>query len=299
VALWALICAAELLAISALQSSGLTTVSRWRFWDLGLAKYASALIALYVTLALSRHREAAPDFEAYLLKTPIRWIYGVPHLIAALLAGWLSWYLHTGLSPELTGVLAVVRAAAAATTIWLALLAVAPFAALRILWRGTRRLALLAVAATGVMWTVNSYRNAVWDLAIAATFKIAGWILRPIAGLQIDPANRLVGTPNFLVRVTDACSGMEGAGLMLVFTSAYLWVFRRECRFPHALFLIPTGIVALFVLNAARISALVVIGNAGASHAAITGFHSEAGWLFFLIVALGFSQAARRVGRSR
>lgn len=296
-ALWAIVCAAELLAISALQSSGSTASARWRFWDLGLAKYASALLALYVTLAVSRHREMAPDFEAGVVASPIRWSFAIAHVFACLLAGWLSWYLHTGLDATWTGLVAVARAAAAGVAVWLALLAVAPFSALVSLWRGTWWLGLLAAGATGLMWVVNSFRTAVWDVAISATFKIAGWILQPLPNLQLDPANRLVGTPRFLVRVTDACSGMEGAGLMLGFAAAYLWVFRRDCRFPHAFFLVPAGIAVLFVLNAARISALVLLGNAGASHAAITGFHSEAGWIFFLVVALSFAQAARRVGR--
>jgi exosortase E/protease (VPEID-CTERM system) len=53
--------------------------------------------------------------------------------------------------------------------------------------------------------------------------------------------------------------------------------------------------VLLFLLNAVRIAALIVIGHAGAKDIAIKGFHSQAGWIAFNFVAFGFSAAARRL----
>ena len=50
----------------------------------------------------------------------------------------------------------------------------------------------------------------------------------------------------------------------------------------------------MYLLNAVRIAALVLIGNAGAREIALGGFHSQAGWIAFNLVALGFSIAARR-----
>ena len=37
-------------------------------------------------------------------------------------------------------------------------------------------------------------------------------------------------------------------------TALFLWVFRGTLRFPNALLLLPIGLVAIFVLNAARIA---------------------------------------------
>ena len=50
----------------------------------------------------------------------------------------------------------------------------------------------------------------------------------------------------------------------------------------------------MYLLNAVRIAALVLIGSAGAREIAVGGFHSQAGWIAFNVVALGFSVAARR-----
>jgi exosortase E/protease (VPEID-CTERM system) len=104
----------------------------------------------------------------------------------------------------------------------------------------------------------------------------------------------MIGTGSFKVEIADQCSGFEGAGLILAFGVVWLCLFRKECRFPQALLLIPAGVVVMFLLNAARIAALILIGSAGAREIAIGGFHSQAGWIAFNAVALGFSVAARR-----
>ena len=65
--------------------------------------------------------------------------------------------------------------------------------------------------------------------------------------------------------------------------------------FSAALLLVPAGVVMIYLLNAVRIAALVLIGSAGARDIAVGGFHSQAGWIAFNVVALGFSVAARRM----
>jgi len=50
-----------------------------------------------------------------------------------------------------------------------------------------------------------------------------------------------------------------------------------------------------YLLNAVRIAALILIGDTGAREIAVGGFHSQAGWIAFNVVALGFSVAARRM----
>jgi len=43
------------------------------------------------------------------------------------------------------------------------------------------------------------------------------------------------------------------------------------------------------------LTALILIGVAGARDVAVNGFHSEAGWIAFNCVALGFALTAQRV----
>src|SRR5213078_1557254 len=75
-----------------------------------------------------------------------------------------------------------------------------------------------------------------------------------------------------------------------------LWLFRKDLRFPGALALLPMGVVAIWVINALRIVALVVIGTSGWPAIARGGFHSQAGWLAFNAVGLGFAAMTIRGG---
>jgi exosortase E/protease (VPEID-CTERM system) len=86
---------------------------------------------------------------------------------------------------------------------------------------------------------------------------------------------------------------------MLVFGVLWLWYSRKEYRFPGALVLIPAGILVLWCVNAFRIAALILIGNAGAPGLAVGGFHSQAGWIGFNMVAIGFCFAARQFAGTR
>jgi exosortase/archaeosortase family protein len=113
--------------------------------------------------------------------------------------------------------------------------------------------------------------------------------------LIAEPATFILGTPRFLVFIAPECSGMEGLGLVLVFTVVWLWYFRKESRFPQALVLIPSALVTVWLLNVVRIAAIILIGNAGAADVAMVGFHSQAGWIAFTVVALLFCMATREI----
>ena len=49
------------------------------------------------------------------------------------------------------------------------------------------------------------------------------------------------------------------------------------------------GVVSIWIINALRIVALIVIGTSGWPAIARGGFHSQAGWLAFNAVGLGFA----------
>ena len=129
-----------------------------------------------------------------------------------------------------------------------------------------------------------------------ATFNCVRSVLSLLLpNLVEDAPSWTIGTQRFAVTVLPACSGIEGLGLVLVFTVVWLWFFRKECRFPQALLLVPCALCAVWMLNIARIATLVLIGNAGAPEVAMIGFHSVAGLVAFTIVALSFSIAMQRL----
>jgi exosortase E/protease (VPEID-CTERM system) len=109
------------------------------------------------------------------------------------------------------------------------------------------------------------------------------------------PANLVVGTPSFVVRIEPECSGYEGIGLILTFLAGYLWFARCDYRFPRALWLLPLGAVAMWLTNAFRIALLIGLGTAVSPAVAERGFHSHAGWLALNVVGLGLVIATRRM----
>ncbi len=130
--------------------------------------------------------------------------------------------------------------------------------------------------------------------AVLAANLVRRILLPIIPTLTADASTRVLATDRFAVEITEVCSGLEGMGLMLAFTVAWLLYFRREYIFPRALLLIPAGLAAMFALNVLRIATLMLIGYAGFSGVAAYGFHSQAGWIAFNSVACGLAFVSRR-----
>ena len=141
----------------------------------------------------------------------------------------------------------------------------------------------------GGVWATGFLTEQFWQPLARYTFNVVAWMLALIYPRIVnDPARLVIGTPTFKVMITPQCSGYEGVGLILAFLGIYLWLFRKDLRFPGALVLLPLGAATIWVVNSVRIVALVVIGTSGWPAIAAGGFHSQAGWIAFNAVALGF-----------
>lgn len=191
------------------------------------------------------------------------------------------------------------------TIVWIVLgLAVAVSAALIFLPAGLwfqlirrNRLVLLAGLGIGVLaWSAGLLLQRCWlPLAEGTLWMVHALLRLAYTGVVCEPSDLVIGTTDFSVRIAPECSGYEGIGLLSVFVAAYLWLFRRELRFPQALLLWPAGIIVLWLSNAVRIAGLIALGTAGWQQVALGGFHSQAGWLAFNAVALGLAVLARRM----
>jgi exosortase E/protease (VPEID-CTERM system) len=257
-----------------------------------LVAFAAAL-AVFTYVRGWRNLTATDDA---IRATPIRigWMVGHFVLIAALAPLSHLLYRDTATDAALVAVtmLWILIAACAALT---ALLIMAPLAlwqaamrALGVIWWYAAIAALLGIGAMQLA-------QRLWEPTAALTFELVRRLLAPILPeLAADPLTLVFSTNHFAVQIVEGCSGLEGVGLILAFSSAWLLYFRREYIFPRALLLIPAGVAASFGLNVLRIAALIVIGNAGFPDVAIYGFHSQAGWIAFIAVACGLVLLSRR-----
>lgn len=195
-----------------------------------------------------------------------------------------------------------------------------PFDVMTILWLSCALLAVIALflalapaelwaeaaRSLGVLWvyaaaaamvaaSVMQWSQELWGSTAAVTFDAVRHVLAPIIpNLQADPRQLVLATDRFAIQVSDACSGLEGAGLLLAFVCAWLLCFRKEYIFPRALLLIPIGLALSFALNVLRIATLMLIGHAGFPDVAVYGFHSQAGWIAFNCAAGLIAIASRR-----
>src|SRR5262249_58040956 len=138
--------------------------------------------------------------------------------------------------------------------------------------------------------------DAFWEPLGQGTF----WLVHALLSLccretVYTPADWTVGTSAFSVQIAPSCSGYEGIGLIWAFLGIYLWLFRDRLRFPQAFLLLPLGTLVIWLLNAVRIAALILIGTWGSRQVALGGFHSQAGWLAFNLAALALVFLTQRM----
>ena len=185
--------------------------------------------------------------------------------------------------------------AATVATLALSLLALAPKGFWIDFARG-ERITLLAAAAVSIGTTsfVFAIRNLTWLGDV--TFRFSETLLRLFyTDIHSNAQTHALGTSGFQVLIAKECSGYEGIVLVVVFLSLYLWVFRRDFRFPQTLIVFPIGILVIWTFNALRIAALIAIGTSFSPEIAVAGFHSNAGWIAFICVSVALIWAAHRV----
>lgn len=209
------------------------------------------------------------------------------------LFAWLA-ALSAGLPQRVIGEVPTQLVAAGLTVLWLASITL-------LLPTGTGAgpvvagaLFTAAVMAAGI-WIADRGTEPFWLATGEVTIRLVEWMLTPFAGAPvIRPAPFEIGTADFVVHIHAPCSGWQGILLITTLFAGALWWFRQRLRFPQALLLFPVGIGLIYLANAVRITALLLVGIWMSPTIAVDGFHSQAGWVAFLVVGLGLLWAASR-----
>lgn len=176
------------------------------------------------------------------------------------------------------------------------LLLAAPLRAWASFWRRAwKTLGALVVFALALP-ELTDMLQPLWKIDYVAdmTFRAVVWILESAGyDLYANATEKVIGANGFLVLVGPKCSGVEGFALISAFVTVYLWLFRADLRFPHALLLFPIGIAISGFFNIARIALLLAIGFEISPDLAVGAFHSYAGWLSFTLLSLGLILLSR------
>jgi len=202
------------------------------------------------------------------LVSTVRFLYGTLEPIAGTIsfAGWI--------------------AAAMKLSVFLPTLLLAPLKRWLIL---ARTYAAECVAALVVLFTFFPGRilTALWPWYGQVLGRLVFFFAGPfVPGLSYTAAfTPTIGGPDLDVTMLLACSGITGIELfecLFAFVALLDWNRLRKGRALIAYF---GGIAAMFLGNALRISALVILGNRGFADV-VARFHISAGWIFFSVVFL-------------
>jgi len=269
-------------------------IGTWGAWSL---RAVVGFAVFFPTFCWLNYRPAFLHAGREAAESPFDWRSFAAHLVCISAFCVLSFYLYGNPRSRLISDLQ----AFAWLGTGLAAIAFGGFALIRpYLWLRVARhsgyLWMFSLVAVILACVVGNSTRALWPWAARATFQMTRVLVSPfVRDLIVNPAQMLIGSPRFTVEIAPQCSGLEGVGLMLAFGVTWLILFREQCRFPQALLLLPAGAVLIFLLNSFRIAALILIGNAGAERIAAGGFHSQAGWIVFNLIAVGFTATLSRV----
>ena len=151
------------------------------------------------------------------------------------------------------------------------------------------RLILAVFILALLVWSLANLSTGFWGPLSGFTFELSAALLAFLIGTEIyvDPGLRNLGLDEFVVNIAPACSGYEGIGLVCSFIALYLYINKKEFKFPQAFLLFPIGAAVIWLLNVVRIVVLIIIGEYWSADVAVGGFHSQAGWLTFILASLG------------
>lgn len=261
-----------------------------QWWAYPISHAGSVLPILFACILIwwVFGRQLAPTTDQP-LPTPrlrIGWLIG--HILAfvAFAIATHQLFAEQSTSTPILGVWALAWIALGAICLVLLLLAALPPRAL-LGAAGSAARPLAVITAIGLAaWGVGQLTAQAWYTLSHLTLNLVHAMLSILfTEAYYDPAIFLTGTPDYPITIAPVCSGYQGIGLIWVVLGAYLWFFRRELRFPHALLLLPIGTLVIWIANVVRITALVIVGTCISPGIASEGFHSRAGWLFFCVVA--------------
>lgn len=147
---------------------------------------------------------------------------------------------------------------------------------------------VFAVVLSVLVWTLSIATQGLWSHFADFTFYLVAGCLEWFSNdVYVDPEGRIIGFHRFLVNIDTQCSGYEGIGLVTAFVFVFLYSFRADFRFPRALLLFPIGAIVIWLFNIVRIVVLILIGALWSPDVAVWGFHTQAGWITFILTSVG------------
>jgi len=98
----------------------------------------------------------------------------------------------------------------------------------------------------------------------------------------------IIGTSRFGATIYKPCSGIDGLSLFLLLFILILLVEWKHVNKLRAFLILPIGLIGMFMVNILRIYLLFLVGIYISPSFAVGGFHSNIGWILFVVYFLMF-----------
>jgi exosortase E/protease (VPEID-CTERM system) len=289
----------EILLVTLRFDSGSETIAQTPYTFYGSLYYAGKFLRFVISMvgvlfifSLARRKQILAMIDAH-LPNPHYWRYLLLQLSASILFYYLSFVLleyipaHATLNSLWVDALGIAWLVSGVLALIACLLIMAGKSFWFIAITTEHKVLFIAALAGLLSMQTGFLAKEAWEPLLKTTFNLARFVLSVFyPQIMADTEHDILGTPDFQVEISAACSGYEGIGLIIAFLSLFVWMFREQLRFPQVFLLFPLSILCMWLLNVVRIVLLVIIGDKISPAIAISGFHSTAGWILFVALSV-------------
>lgn len=126
-----------------------------------------------------------------------------------------------------------------------------------------------------------------WQIFAESAIKILILIM-PLLGFHAAGNANNLTVNNITLNIGQPCSGIESMSLFLFLYAVIIFIDWKEIKNWKALVLLPIGVVGMYLTNVLRIGMLFAVGARWGVQFAVGAFHSNIGWILFVLYFVGF-----------
>jgi exosortase/archaeosortase family protein len=155
-----------------------------------------------------------------------------------------------------------------------------------------RKESIFAILLSYIVYFLSFRLQEYWLFFSTAAAKISYFLLRIISSdayLQIIPLkDPYLGIAPFIVGISKMCSGIEGLAFFAIMSALIVLIDWKKTSMIKALILIPLGMIGMLLVNSLRITSIILIGRYINPKFATSTFHTNIGWIVFILYFVVF-----------
>jgi exosortase/archaeosortase family protein len=166
------------------------------------------------------------------------------------------------------------------------------FNTLVFLWKKLKVEAVVSAGSSALfMWLVNIYQT-VWPYFSRAVIEIVIFLFRfgsfDVHKNLADLSRPLLTVNHVSLIIAKGCSGIESQMLFILLYALIVFIDWKEIIKWRAVLLFLPGVIGMFLMNALRIYFLYLVAIYFSVDFAIRAFHTNAGWIIFVLYFVSF-----------